>query len=702
MIFTNTEYFKEQANSFKKYGYYNEDPIGSPAWTSFWKRELDRCINGYSVGDVRITGDHYFYLNYCQIKVRNKDEDEKIIKSRSSSKTVIFPDFWDGDYEFFWVKEIAERGISLEDYNKLGLTISIKPEHLKGGKNLIIAKSRRKGFSFKDSAIGVNIYNTQRNALVIFGAFEKKYLYPAGLMTMASDYMDFLNLKTGWAKKRDFVNKQDHKRASYKSTTSSGNVIEMGTKSEIIAVTFADNPDAARGKDAKLILLDEAGVFPNLKSTYAAIEPSVSSGIYQTGMIIVYGTGANMGKGTTDFEDMFYNCEAYNFLAVENKWDEEANNSFCGFYFPNKKNLDGFTDINGNSNEIGAEIYENNIREIIKKTAKDRRRLDKRIIENSNCPKESFLRIVGNIFPTLELGKVLGTLEASNDYKNYWIGDLLTDMDGKIEWKPNKNLSPIMNYPLKKDENAQGCIIIYEPPYEDKITRYVSNEIYIASVDPYDHDHSQTGSLGSTLIYNRLTKKIAAEYSGRPETANEYYENVRKLLLYYNARALYENEKKGLFQYFEFKNCLYLLADEPEIIKDIIKDSIVSRKKGMHMTKELKIFGEGLIKSWLIEPYDERNIEIMNLHKIRCIPLLKELIVYDGIKNTDRVSSLIMLMYYIMQLRRHVIQTEKSKDLLDSDFFNKPIYGKPKTSYNQHYSQLNSQINLQHLQPLNN
>ena len=694
MIFTNTEYFKEQANHFKKYEYYNNDPIESPAWISFWKRELDKCINGYSVGDVKITGDHYFYLNYCQIKVRNKD-DERITKTRSTSKVLIFPDFWDGDYEFFWIKEIAEKGISLEDYNKLGLTVNIKPEYLKGGKNLIIAKSRRRGFSFKNSAIAVNIYNTQRNALAILGAFEKKYLYPAGLMTMASDYMDFLNLNTGWAKKRDFVNKQDHRRASYKFTNTSGNSIEMGTKSEILAVTFADNPDAARGKDAKLILLDEAGVFPNLKATYAALEPSVSSGAYQTGQIIVYGTGSNMERGTDDFEDMFFNCEAYNFLAVENKWDEGADNTFCGFYFPNKKNLDGFMDKNGNSNEIGAETYEENIRESIKKTAKDRKRLDRRIVENSNCPKESFLRIKGNIFPTLELGKVLGTLEASNDYKNYWIGDLIINIDGKPEWKPNKNLSPIMGYPLKKGDNPQGCIVIYEPPYIDKPTNLVPNEMYISSVDPYDQDQSQTGSLGSTLIYNRLTKKIVAEYSGRPETANEYYENVRKLLLYYNARSMYENEKKGLFQYFEFKNCLYLLADEPEIIKDIIKDSTVSRKKGMHMTKELKSFGEGLIKSWLIEPYDEKNNEIMNLHKMRCIPLLKELIVYDGEKNTDRVSSFIMLMYYIMQLRKHVVQIEESKDIFDSDFFNKPIYGKPR------YSNRFNNLDLQHLKPLN-
>lgn len=682
-MFTNTQYFREQALKFIKTKSFNEDPTGSPAWMDHWKRETDRCINGYRVGDVKITGDHYFYLNYCQIKLTDDEREERVTKKKkSATKIVSFPDFWDGDYEFFWVKEIARNGISLENYKKLNLTVDIKPEHLSGGRNLMIAKARRKGFSFKDAAIGVNIYNTVRNSLTIFGAFEKKYLYPAGLMTMASDYMDFLNKETGWAKKRDFVNKQDHRKASYKHTDIGGNITENGFKSEIIAVTFKDNPDAARGKDCSLILLDEAGVFPNLKATYAALEPSVRSGAYQTGQILIYGTGANMEKGTADFEGMFYDPDTYNLLAVENKWDDNSEGIFCSFYFPDRKNLDGYMDDDGNSNEIEAELYEDNIRLSITKTAKDKKALDRRIVEHSNKPKETFLRIKGNIFPTAELGKVLGTLEVNNDQKNYWIGDLLINEDGKVEWKPNKNLVPILNYPLKKADNADGCVIIYEPPIE--IEGVVMANRYIAGIDPYDHDKSGTGSLGSTLIYDRLIKRIVAEYSGRPETANEYYETVRKLLMYYNATALYENERKGLFQYFEYKNCLYLLADEPEIIKDIIKDSHVARKKGIHMSKELLEFGEGLIKTWLIEPYEDKadsNKDIMNLHKIRCMPLLKELIAYDGEKNTDRASAMIILMYYILQLRKHIVTESKDIKLKSEDpffstshFFNKKNY----------------------------
>jgi len=599
MIFSNTELFRTEAKHFISKGYFNNDPFGSPSWKTYWDEQLRRCVEGFSVGDVKITGDHYFYLNFCQIKLTKDDRvKEKVTKRKvSASKIVTFPDFWDGDYEYFWLQEIAKKGISPEEYKKLNLSINILPEDLDGGKNVIIAKARRKGFSYKNAAICVNNYNTVKNSVTLIGASEKKFLYPKGTMSMATDYMDFLNEKTGWAKKRDFNNTKEHKKASYKFTDSAGNVIEKGYKSEIIAVTFMDNPDAARGKDSNLVLLEEAGSFNNLKASFSAVEPLTRSGAFQTGQILIFGTGGDMESGTLDFEDMFYDPTNYNCIAIENKWDDNADNTFCGFYFPDKKSKDGFIDKDGNSDEIGAENYEEIKRESIRRTAKDKKALDRHIVEYSNKPKETFLRIKGNIFPTVDLQRVLGTLEGQKDENNYWIGDLLSDEYGKIEWKSNKNLRPILEFPIKdKTANTTGAVIIYEPPYEES-AGVVPHGMYIAGCDPYDHDKSNSGSLGSTLVYHRLTKKIVAEYTARPETSKEYYEVVRKLLIYYNARCLYENEKKGIFDYFDYQNSLYLLADQPECLKDIIQNSKVHRGKGMHMGKELKDYGEGLIKT---------------------------------------------------------------------------------------------------------
>ena len=670
-MFINTELFKTEAREFVKKGYYNRDPFGSPAWFDYWTEQLRRCTEGYSVGGVKITGDHYGYLNFNRIKLTTDDRQENVTKKRIIGKKILtFPDFWDGDYEYFWIKEIARNGISEENYNKLGLSVKIKLEHLVGGKNLCVAKARRKGFSYKNSWIATNVYNTIKNSVSIIAAYEKKYLYPKGTMSMVSDNLDFLNEFTGWAKKRDFINIREHKRASYKFTDERGNIIEKGFKSEVIALSFMDNPDAARGKDANLVLIEEGGVFDNLKASYSALEPLTRSGTVQTGQIILFGTGGDMEKGTVDFEDMFYDPESYNMIAVENKWDEDLNNTFCSYYFPDKKNKDGFIDKDGNSDEDGAERYEQIKRELLRKTAKDKKVLDRHIVEYSNKPKETFLRIKGNIFPIIDLQKILGTLEGKKDEQNYWIGNLIQNVDGKIEWEADSKLSPILDFPIKdKTRDTTGCVIIYEQPLE--YPDGIPHGMYIAGIDPYDHDKSKTGSLGSTLIYNRLTKKIVAEYTARPETSKDYYEIARRLLLYYNARVLYENEKKGIFDYFEYKNCEYLLADQPLCLKDIIPTSKVNRNKGMHMSTELKNYGEGLIKTWLIEQYNSENQEILNMHKIRSQGLLKELIAYDGEINTDRVMAFMMLMYYLLELRKYKFEEKKdnSKKIQNSKFF---------------------------------
>lgn len=670
-MFINTELFKTEAREFVKKGFYNRDPFGSPAWFDYWTEQLRRCTEGYSVGGVKITGDHYGYLNFNRIKLTTDDRKENVTKKRIIGKKILtFPDFWDGDYEYFWIKEIARNGISEENYNKLGLSVKIKLEHLVGGKNLCVAKARRKGFSYKNSWIATNVYNTIKDSVSIIAAYEKKYLYPKGTMSMVSDNLDFLNEKTGWAKKRDFINIREHKRASYKFTDERGNIIEKGFKSEVIALSFMDNPDAARGKDANLVLIEEGGVFDNLKASYSALEPLTRSGTVQTGQIILFGTGGDMEKGTIDFEDMFYDPESYNMIAVENKWDEDLNNTFCSHYFPDKKNKDGFIDKDGNSDEDGAERYEQIKRELLRKTAKDKKVLDRHIVEYSNKPKETFLRIKGNIFPIIDLQKILGTLEGKKDEQNYWIGNLIQNVDGKIEWEADSKLSPILDFPIKdKTRDTTGCVIIYEQPLE--YPDGIPHGMYIAGIDPYDHDKSKTGSLGSTLIYNRLTKKIVAEYTARPETSKDYYEIVRRLLLYYNARALYENEKKGIFDYFEYKNCEYLLADQILCIKDVIPSSKVNRNKGMHMSTELKNYGEGLIKTYLIEQYNNESPDILNMHKIRSQGLLKELIAYDGEINTDRVMAFMMLMYYLLELRRYKFEEKKdnSKKIQNSKFF---------------------------------
>jgi len=215
-----------------------------------------------------------------------------------------------------------------------------------------------------------------------------------------------------------------------------------------------------------------------------------------------------------------------------------------------------------------------------------------------------------------------------------------------------------------------GTVYNFDCKTHSFICQYFSGH----NCDPYDHDKSGTNSLGSTFIFKRIQSfeeyydMPVAEYTGRPDTAAEYYENVRKLLMYYNATLLYENEKKGLFFYFEKVNATYLLADQPnDLIGDIVKDSKVDRKKGIHMSQFIKDWGEGAIRDWLVEEFAPGK---KNLTKIMSEPLLEELIAYNDKGNFDRVMAFMLVMMYRQQLHKlHVKKNrlENKKRLLFPD-----------------------------------
>ena len=453
-MLANTHEFSRAGKHFLEHGFYCGDPQGSAAYFEYWAEELRRCTEGYSVGDVSITGHHYFYLNYVQIKLTDK----------GNKKIVSFPNFWDGDYEYFWLQEIARNGIDPVDYKRLNLSTFVDKAHMDGSRHLIVGKARRKGFSYKNAALVTNTFNTERNSYTLLCAFDKKYLYPKGIMAMVTDNMNFLNEHTGWAKRRQVVDKQNHRRASYLEYMS-GQQVEKGYKSEVEAITFKDNPDAARGKDASIVIFEECGAFDNLKASYLATKPTVEDGGITTGQMILFGTGGDMAGGTIDFESMFYNPEAYNLLPITNIWDEGADHTTCGYFFPAFKNKIGHMDVNGNSDMDGARQSEDAKREQIKRDSKDAGVLDKHITEYPFTPKEAFLQHTSNIFPTATLLEWRNELMRSGMFKSLAVaGHLIQGKDG-VKLKPDDRLRPVLKFPVQRGDDTTGCVVMYQSPY---------------------------------------------------------------------------------------------------------------------------------------------------------------------------------------------------------------------------------------------
>lgn len=655
----NSNKFRQPAITFLATGRYCTHPESTAEYFKYWDEQMDRCKYGYTADDGDfISGYNYFYLNFCPIQriiyttINNPDGSTKIKKTRDLQ----FPDFYDYDYYFFQAVEDAEGE----------------------GKHLCALKSRRKGYSYKNAAMACRNYYLFAGSKTYIYASNKQYLTEDGILTKAWDYMDFIDKNTAWGKKRS-VNTQMRKRAGFFTKDEYGNEIELGFKSEIIGVTLKDNPDVVRGKAGKLIIFEEAGSFSELGAAWQIARPSVEQDGMAFGTMIAFGTGGDEDSHFETLKDMFYNPDGYNCIGFDNIWDETPSDKKCGFFIPQYTNMD-FRD------DAGNRIYMDNDgntlrRKSVEYILAERRKVienatnsvavDRYVAEHCITPQEACLEFGGNIFPKKELQEQLAKIRINKSLSNMkQVGDLVWEADGSLKWVIKKH-GDITHYPLKKDDDPTGSIVIWEHPMKD-----APIGLYILGVDPYDHDQSGTNSLGSTFVYKRFQDFenyydiIVAEYTGRPSTAEEYYENLRKLAVYYNGRIMYENERKGLFPYFTAKHCDYLLADQPDIISDIVGNTKVQRKKGCHMNKQIKQWGEGLIKDWLNE---EQAPGKKNLHNILSEPLLEELISYNDTGNFDRVMALMQVMIYREQLYNVKVK-EKKKENKNRILFEGPIF----------------------------
>jgi len=634
----NSNIFTEEAAHFSKYGYYCAAPEDSLEYESYWEEQLRRCIEGYESGGAFITGHHYNYLNFSRIK-QAKSGDRK-----SKKKDADFPKFYDGDYDYYHILDIARHGCTQEYLQ--GLQLEVNPRQIDGGHHLIVGKARRKGYSYKNAAIVANVYNTDRDSISLLGAYESKYLYPAGTMEMVMSNLNFMNQYTAWGKKRDFVNQVAHIKASFKEEER-GVPVEKGYKSQVICVTFNGNTEAAKGKDATLILFEEAGVFDNLKASYLATKATVEDGIYVTGQMVVFGTGGNMDSGSRDFSEMFYSPEQFNAVSFENIWDEDSGGTFCSFFVPQWKNKTGLIDEQGNSLKKEALEFDNKIRLNISSAANSSGTLVSHAQENPNSPAEAFVVKSFNDFPIQELNARLSKLKRDNNYLKYGQPVSLQKVEGKVQVKPDlKNeLQPL----FFKNDKGTGAVVIYESP----ITLPPRN-MYCIGYDPYRQDIGTSNA--AIYVYKKANgisftqNKIVTSYVGRPVTFDTCNYIAELLADLYNCDIMYENEVPDVVTYFRNRNKLHYLALQPDsVISSIVGNSKVKRVYGMHMTDKIKDAGEKYIKKWLLTviDYDEYGNEITNLDRLEDVGLIEELIKYSRKGNFDRIMAFMQIMFQL-------------------------------------------------------
>ncbi len=484
--------------------------------------------------------------------------------------------------------------------------------------------------------------------------------------------------------------------------------IEFSHRERLKCVTVADEDSKyyigefvptlnSRGKRAKILIHEEAGIYPNLLQTWNIARPSLEDGDYTFGYQIAFGTGGTVGAKFEGLEELFYRGKGYKIMMLENVFDKGNINSECAFFVPEYMNRKGCYDQDGNSDVIAALVQLLKQRKIVRDNVTKSNIYSQERSERPVTPQEAVLRIEGNLFPIQDLKDYLAEISV-NLHKftaSHYTGRLKISSDGAVDFVYSDSKTPIRDFPIKDNVDKAGAIEIFEHP-----VRLASGTVprlrYLGGIDPYDDDHSTTNSLGSIFILDRFTDRIVAEYTGRPETANEFYEICLRLAKYYNAIICYENDKKGIYQYLYNKNALHYLADNPEILseKDLVKiqNNYGNKKKGVNSSKAINAWGRRLQADWLIsnaygsggEDDDGNEIApIMNLQQLRSVGYIKELIAWHPDINADRVSAMGMLMI----LREDYLRLDKAgtretrSEILDDPFFKRTGNSLPMYSY---------------------
>ena len=678
-ILENMEFFTERAKYFQEHGVYTHlYPNKSPnsEYRKFWDEEKRRCIEGYireSDGEW-ITGYHYFYLNYSPIEIVEELKEEVINGTLTttqleeaveggirSERVQDFPRIWDGDYLFFHYVEQGEAE----------------------GKHGSVLKCRGRGYSFKGGSMQARNYFMIRGSKSYSFASEQEYLTRDGILSKSWVNLNFIDNNTPFTQPRDYKDTEMHKRASYKDVD---NKTEKGMLSEIIGVTCKNDPNKGRGKRGKLLFFDESGKFPGLQQTWAIARKSVEQGRYVYGYMITAGTGGTRGADFEAAEKFFYSPDGYNIKSLTNVFDKGAVNTRCALFIPEYLNREGCYDKDGNSDVIKA-LFEILIqRQKVRNNTLDGTALVQEKAEAPITPQEAVLRVEGSIFPVTELKDYLAEISPNmaRFVAPHYVGTLIPESDGSMKFVfTNGTTTPIREFPAT--ENKVGAIEVFEVP-----ARVKDNYRYIIGVDPIDSDEvTYSNSLGSVIVFDRWTRRIVAEYTGRLETTNAFFEIVYRLAIYYNATIMYENNKKGLYGYFQMiKKNIGILADTPEFIldKQTLKPRNVSNNttKGINATAAINAYGRRLQVDWMLEnayeefdinaeETDEPRLVTNNIHKIRSIGYIKECIAWNADINCDRVSAMNMVMLYDMALTEYGTKTskEKSNTLANDKFFNR-------------------------------
>lgn len=518
--------FTEMARIYESKGVYTDFPEGTKPYKEFWKEQMKRCVEGYTVGKYRITGDHYFFLNFYRMQTAIQGS-TKAVTGRSES----FPSFLAKQYEFFHYVEMCEY---------LGMDVCM-------------LKARGLGFSEILACLGVRPFTTTREFRTVYTADSEGHLNPT--LTKVWKQLNWLNTNTqgGMKHLRQKIDNMFRKRASMINAQGD----EYGPMAEIEGIV-ADNPTKVRGDRTERLIFEEAGSNKNMITSWVQGDALVNLGGVKVGVKISGGTGGDSGPALAGLAKMFNDPMSYNILPYKHFHTRDGSVQYSGFFIPahefslRKEYLDN----RGVTNSV-------EFKKFYEKKRAGMKGQDAITYAAENCftPDEALLKQGDNLFDAELLSEQLTRIATIRDLPKPIPMGLTWDRSGD-KAHSRVNAHKMHDSPL----------LVLEEPLRDQDGNVYKN-LYVAGIDGIDQGQNDSASTYDVSDFCIVIKKrvfgmnspqYVAIYKERPKNVKTAYDMAFKLLVWYNAQAMLEYTKMGFAKFLEAEHRTDLLMSRPE------------------------------------------------------------------------------------------------------------------------------------------
>jgi hypothetical protein len=649
--------FQEQSDRFNSLGYYTDAPFRSKDFINYWDQEKKKCRNGVIFVGKRatwyLTRDYYMWLNF--LPIYDKEE-----------KRYGFAKVRDAQYHMALYEVLAELSF----------------------KHVAILKKRQIASSYFHMGKLINQYWFEEGSICKIGASLKDYINDKGSWKFLDEYANFLNEHTAWYRPSN-----PNKVLLWEQKIEvriGGRISKKGLMSKIQGLSFDKDATTGVGGPVTYFFHEEAGIAPKMDKTYEYIRPAVQSGFITTGTFIAAGSVGDLDQ-CEPLKQMILNPEVNDIYAVEtNLIDDQGTIGTAGLFIPEQWSMPPFIDEFGNSLVQSALDAINLEREKWKKDlAPEQYQL--RISQKPTNIQEAFAFRKVSVFPTNLVTAQLKRIE-EREYPFEFL-ELEYGEDGKIVAKDTRKL-PIREFPIsKKTEDKTGVLVVYERPVAN-----AEFSTYYASVDPVGEGKTTTSeSLCSIFVYKNPVEvtretdngiesfieqdKIVASWCGRYDDLNKTHQMLEKIIEWYNAWTVVENNVSLFLQYMISRRKQRYLVPKSQMLflKDIGSNANVFQEYGWKNTGNLF---KGHLLSYAIE-YLKEEIDVVTkadggivktTYGVERIPdpmLLKEMMAYHPGLNVDRLVAFTALIAFakVQQSNRGYAKRKEStvKGLEKSD-----------------------------------